>query len=284
MSEKLSSWFPRIEESQFDQYSVKYKDFMKMKRVNGILEVQFHTEGGPLQFSWLIHSAWSQAWIDIGRDPENQVLIITGTGDRWLSANPSVWKTLFRDWTEDDKLKMYHESFRLLENLIFSLDIPTISAVNGPGTHCEIATLCDVTLCTEDSDFFDPHFLGGTPPGDGMLLTLQQLVGTKRASYFAYTGKKIDGKLAVELGIANEVVARNKLLERAWEIAEMMMERPRATRNLTHSIVQRPWKQALIADQGFHLAHQMYSMANSEENIVARLMKNMQRFMPDAKQ
>jgi enoyl-CoA hydratase/carnithine racemase len=279
MSEKLSSWFPRIEKSQFADYSVKYKDFMKMKRKDGILQIQFHTNGGPLQFSWLIHSAWSQAWIDIGRDPENQVLIITGTGDRWLEANPNVWKTLFRDWTEDDKLKMYHESFRLLENLIFGLDIPTIGAVNGPGTHCEIATLCDLTLCTEDSDFFDPHFLGGTPPGDGMFLTLQQLIGPKRAAYFAYTGKPIDGKTALELGIVNEVLSREKLQERALELARMMMERPRSTRNLTHAIANRTWKQTLVNDQGFHLAHQMYAMANSETNVVNRLLQNKARFM-----
>jgi enoyl-CoA hydratase/carnithine racemase len=52
------------------------------------------------------------------------------------------------------------------------------------------------------------HFLGGTPPGDGMALTLQHTMGLKRASYFAYTGKKTDGNLAVELGIANEVLSR----------------------------------------------------------------------------
>ncbi len=158
MPENLSSWFERFEPSQFEVYSEKYKDILMMTRRNGILEVRMHTDGGPLKFSWEVHSAWSHAWIDIGRDHENEVMILTGSGDRWLDANPAVWKTLFKDWTEDDKLKMYHESFRLLENLIFGLDIPTIAAINGPGTHCEIGTLCDITLCTEDADFFDPHF------------------------------------------------------------------------------------------------------------------------------
>jgi len=249
-----------------------------MTRRNGILEVRLHTDGGPLKFSWKVHSMWSQAWIDIGRDPENEVMILTGTGDRWLDANPEVWKKLFREWTPDDKLKMYHESLRLLENLIFSIDIPTIAAINGPGTHCEIGTLCDITLCTEDTDFFDPHFLGGTVPGDGMALTLQKTIGIKRAAYYAYTGQKIDGQTALQLGIVNEVLTRERLLPRAWELAEMMMERPRSARHLTHSILARPWKQALVDDQGFHLAHQMYTMANDEEGPVARLMKIRERF------
>lgn len=283
MAEKLSDWFGRIEPSQFDVYSEKYKEIMLMTRRNGILEVRMHTDGGPLKFSWKVHSMWSQAWIDIGRDPENEVLILTGTGDRWLDANPEVWKKLFREWTADDKLKMYHESLRLLENLIFCIDIPTIAAINGPGTHCEIGTLCDITICTEDADFFDPHFLGGTPPGDGMALTLQRTIGIKRAAYYAYTGQKIDGKTALELGIVNEVLPREKLQARAWELAEMMMERSRGARMLTHSILSRPWKRALVEDQGFHLVHQMYDMANDEEGPLARLMKIRERFQRNAK-
>ena len=40
MSEKLSSWFERIEPSQFDVYSEKYKEILQMTRRNGILEVR----------------------------------------------------------------------------------------------------------------------------------------------------------------------------------------------------------------------------------------------------
>lgn len=112
-----------------------------------------------------------------------------------------------------------------------------------------------------------------------MLLTLQNTIGIKRASYYAYTGRKIDGRTALELGIVNEILPREKLLSRAWELAEMMMERPRAARELTHSIISRPWKQALVNDQGFHLAHQMYHMSNDEDTgFLERLMKNRERF------
>ena len=282
MPENLSKWDERIESSQFELYSEKYKELMLMTRRNGIIEARLHTDGGPAQHSWKAHNAWGQAWMDIGRDPENEVLIITGTGDRWQTGNPDVWKAPFREWTNDSKLKMYHDAFSLLENLIFCIDIPTIGAINGPGTHCELATLCDITLCTEDADFFDPHFLVGVPPGDGMALTLQHTIGTKRAAYYAYTGQKIDGHLAMELGIVNEVLPRERLLPRAWEVAEMMMERPRSARRLTHSILSRPWKRALVEDQGFHLAHQMYDMAaNNDEEAYAKLLKNAVRFRGD---
>lgn len=273
MAEELDSWDGRLEGSQFEEYSKKYKDYMIMTRRNGILEVRLHTNGGPAVHDWMAHNAWGEAWIDIGRDPENEVLIITGTGDKWQVGNPEVWKTAYREWSPDSQIKMYHEAFRLIENLVFAIDIPTIGAINGPGTHCEMATLCDITLCTEDADFFDPHFLGGTPPGDGMALTLQQTMGFKNAAYYVYTGKNINGRLAVELGIANECLPRKDLLPRAWEIAEMMMERSKSTRRLSHAILSRPWKQALVNDMGFHLTHQMFDMAMDREHPMERIKK-----------
>lgn len=265
--------------TKFEEYSVKYKDFLLMTRRDGIIEVRLHTDGGPYQHSWEAHTAWSHAWSDIGRDPENEVMIISGTGDKWVIGNPDVWNTKFMDWPKQKKLEQYHESLRLLENLIFCIDIPTIGAINGPGTHCELATLCDITICTEDADFFDPHFLGGTPPGDGMLLTLQNMIGFKKAAYYAYTGKNINGQTALDLGIVSEVLPREKLLSRAWELAEMIMQAPRSTRHLSHSIISRPWKQALVSDQGFQLAHQMFDMAIDEEGALERLMKMQGRLM-----
>jgi enoyl-CoA hydratase/carnithine racemase len=278
MAENLSDFFQRFEASQFETYSETYKEFLKMTRRNGILEVQMHTDGGPLQFGWQVHSAWAHAWVDIGRDHENEVIILTGTGDRWLVGDPDIWKTPFIQWTADDKLKMRREAQKLLENLVFGIDVPMIAAINGPGTHCEIGTLCDITLVTEDVDFFDPHFLAGVPPGDGMALTLQRLMGIKRAAYYAYTGTKIDGKTAVELGIANEVVPREQLLPRARGLAAMMMERPRATRVMTHAILMRPWKQALVEDQLSHGASQSFALCCDEEGVWARLDKMRHRF------
>lgn len=94
-----------------------------------------------------------------------------------------------------------------------------------------------------------------------MALTLQNLLGIKRAAYYGYTGKNINGQTALELGIVSEVLPQEKLLSRAWELAEMIMQAPRSTRHLTHSILSRPWKKNLVEDQGFHLSHIMFNMS-----------------------
>jgi len=246
---------------------------MKMTRKNGIIEVVMHSDGGPLNYLWDMHELWGQAWREIGSDPENQVIIISGSGDKWLVGDPSLWKVPFAQWPGDAKLKMRMDSQKLLENIVWGVDVPIIACVNGPGVHVEFAMLCDLTLVADDVDFWDPHFIGGTAPGDGMALVLQQLIGIKRASYYAYTGKKITSQMAVDMGLADESMPREQLLPRARELAEMIMDRPRGTRYMTHTILQRPWKKALTEDQTMHITSQDFSQSMDEIGVYARLQE-----------
>ncbi|MCE7002714.1 enoyl-CoA hydratase-related protein [Kibdelosporangium philippinense] len=86
-------------------------------------------------------------------------------------------------------------------------------------------------------------------------------MGTKRAAYYLYTSGQIDAATALELGLVNEVLPTDELLPRAWQIAEMIMTKPRAARRLTHAIVQRPWKRRLVQDFGFGLTHEMFGIS-----------------------
>src|SRR5437879_13580626 len=56
-----------------------------MKREDGILEVALHSGGGPLMFNGYVHEALVRAFRAIGDDPENHVVILTGTGDEFCT-------------------------------------------------------------------------------------------------------------------------------------------------------------------------------------------------------
>lgn len=285
MADRLDNHFEGVVRPlTFEQYSEKYKDYLVMKRENGIIEVRMSTNGGPYEHSWGGHDAWSQAWLDVGNDPENEVLIITGTGDKWFTIPYSRdagtrkkegnWENLpFREWSADAQLRQYRGSYKLLENLVFQLDIPTIAVVNGPGAHVEFALACDLTLAAPDAKFFENHFIFGVPPGDGLYLILQELLGQKRANYYMYTGDDISGELAKELGLVNEVLPREELLSRAWELAADMMKRPRSTRYITSQISKRRWKKLFVEDLEHHMAHQHFVMAAERETGTDELKK-----------
>ncbi len=68
--------------TRFDDYATKYQT-VRMERRDGILQMTFHTSGGPLQWGLLPHGEFRQAFRDVGSDPENKVVILTGTGDTY---------------------------------------------------------------------------------------------------------------------------------------------------------------------------------------------------------
>lgn len=266
MAEDLSSaWNGLVSRPQLQQYAERFQDYFAFSRRDGILEVRMHTREGPLMFTYPAHNAWGQVWQDIGNDPENEVIIITGTGDLWHGLGNIQ---MDQEPTADERIKLAYDAMKVLENLIFGIDVPTIAVVNGPTiAHTEFALACDLTICADSATFWDPHYVTGAAPGDGLGLTFQELLGTKRAAYYMYTSKVLDAPAALDLGLVNEVLPEAALLPRAWELAELIMQQPKATRRATHAIVSRPWKQRLAEDFGFHLYHEMWGNAVTPPDV-----------------
>lgn len=261
-------WEGYLAPPAFDEYSARYADFFRMRREDGVIEVRLHTDDGPYRHTHAAHNAWPRVWQEIGNDPENQVLIITGTGDRWMTGSPKGLNPKpASDLDPDHVHQRMYDGWKLIESFVNSIDIPTIAAVNGPGVHTEFAVMSDVTFATADADFMDPHFWLGSPPGDGQAMALQSLMGAKRAAYHVYAAKPIPAAKAVEWGLINDVLPREQLLDHAWELARFIMKRPRYTRWATHNILSRHWKKAVAEDFGFHMAHQMLANVASKSLV-----------------
>jgi len=248
---------------KFADYKEKFAKHLIMERKNGILQVRMHTGGGPLKWAPQVHHMLLEAWAVIGNDPENEVMILTATDPYWIGEFDH---DSFKEWdTSNDPEIRYNGLYRpskSVENLIWNIDIPTIAVIPGPGSvHFNFAILCDITLCTPDFIIRDDHFKMGMVPGDSQSLLLQGLIGIKRASYSMYMGENIDAQTALELGIINQILPKEKLLPRAWEIAERIMEQPRPVRRLTHQLAIRPWKRLLTDDYQVHILSEMYSYA-----------------------
>lgn len=251
----LTSFPPHI---PLADYQARFAEHFVMERHDGILEVRFHTQGGEAVWSVELHRALSQMFQAIGQDPENEVMILTGTGDTWLMkrdiesfSNPDIAKPDYDVW--------YRDGSKLIENLLWAVDIPTISVINGPGSHTEFGLLCDLTIAAEDAKFFEPHFFLGVVPGDGNFLVYQELLGIKRANHIMYLRETgITAAEALEWGMVGEVLPRPQLMARARQIAEQIMRQPRTIRRLTTQVVKRPWRRTAQDDLGMHLAHEMF--------------------------
>jgi enoyl-CoA hydratase/carnithine racemase len=248
---------------KLEEYSRWFSEHLTFERKGGILFVRMHTKGGPVKWSFQMHQALAEAWTWIGHDLENEVLILTSTDPYWIGDfdHASFAEV---EQSPDPNLKFdtnYHDCTKLVENFLWDIDIPTIAAINGPGLHTEFAIMADITLCTPDFVLRDDHFGDHTVPGDGQTLAAQVIFGPKRASYNMFTVKGFDAKTCVEAGAINEIVPHEKLIARAWEIAEDLMKQPRAIRRLSHQLTVRPWKRAVLDDFQVHTGHEFYGLA-----------------------
>lgn len=245
---------------QYEEYRERFKEHFVMERSDdGVIIVRAHTQDGPIQLSVENHRALGQALKTIGADPDNEVMIFTGTGEEFMMA---VDPEGFRLEAEDLEYWAYEYAYKdgriNVSALINDLEIPTIGALNGPGFHSELCLMCDITICTEDAVIFDPHYAVSSVPGDGIHSCFQELLGVKRAAYALLTGQKIDARMALEYGMVNEIVPRENLLDRAREIAAGIMRQPRPIRRLTTQVIRRPWKKRITDDLDGGFGIQMF--------------------------
>ena len=155
--------------SHFEEYANRYS-CIQMRRENGILEMRFHTDGGSLRWGLVPHGELPEAFADVGRDRENRVVILTGTGDEYsgVRATPGA-SAISRGITAEQFDRVHWEGRALLMNLL-AIEVPVIAAINGPAwRHGEIPLLSDIVLASETAAFQDSaHFVSGLVPGDGM--------------------------------------------------------------------------------------------------------------------
>jgi enoyl-CoA hydratase len=96
----------------------------------------------------------------------------------------------------------------------WSFPKPIVAAVHGYclAGACEVMMLCDLAVASDDARFGEPEirFSAGPPA-----LIMPWLVGIRAAKELLYTGKLIDAQRALQLGMLNEVCARDDLERRA---------------------------------------------------------------------
>src|SRR4029077_16990374 len=172
---------------------------------------------------------------EITRNSVVRVVILTGAGRGFCAGGDlksegdvrgacegsmgitGPYKEIAEYFFNDLRHKVLQSAMRKLE------DLPqvTIAAINGPavGGGLEVATLCDMRTASERARFGEVAVPAGFVPESGGSRNLPKLVGVGRAMRMILTGEIIDAKEAERIGLVEEVVAHDQLLNTAFTLA-----------------------------------------------------------------
>ena len=143
---------------------------------------------------------------------------------------------------------------------LLDIQVPMIGVVNGPAKrHAELPLMCDIVIAADDATFEDSaHFHhGGIVPGDGINIVYTMLMGLNRARYLMLTGQVLSAKEAKEIGLVAELMPRDRLMPRAWELAEQLAQKPDSLLRNTRLVLTHPLRKLMQEGLDYFLTLEM---------------------------
>jgi enoyl-CoA hydratase/carnithine racemase len=250
-------------------YLTAYRSLKLMRDAEGVLVVEFHSNGGPFIFTAQDHTQFVDAFYRIAQDRANKIVILTGAGGEFIPdidfstfgnvADPGVWS------------QAHDEGVQIVEN-IANIRVPVIAAIEGRAhVHSEYALLASVIVAAEGATFRDlPHFAGGIVPGDGIFTTWSYRAGAARAEAFLLNPLPLTARTAHEWGVVAEVVPNGKALSRARELADLYLKAPEVTRRNTRVHFIQPLKERIVREVGYGLSLEGASAADLVKSMQAK--------------
>src|SRR5579862_7987380 len=259
-----------------DDYFTAYRSVKLTRDAEGVLVVQFHSNGGSLTFTAEAHTEVVDAFYRISQDRANKIVILTGAGGDFMvgvdwpsfknASDPRVWS------------QIHDEGAQVLEN-IANIRVPVIAAIEGRAhIHSEYALLANVIVAAEGATFQDVgHFAAGVVPGDGIFTAWSYRAGAGRAEAFLLNPQPLTAAVAHEWGVVAEVVPNGRALSRAQELARQYLKVPEVTRRDTRIHFIHPLKERIVREVGYGLSLEGASAADLVKSMQARTEPTVQK-------
>jgi len=165
------------------------------------------------------------------------VVVLTGDG-RSFVAGADIAQ--MRDFGAVEG-KAFSDAGNALFLRIENMGKPIIAAVNGfaLGGGCELAMACDIRIASEKAKFGQPEVGLGITPGFGGTQRLPRIVGTGKALELILSAKTISAAEAKEIGLVNQVVAPEALMETALALANAIASKAQVAVRAAKQCIRR---------------------------------------------
>ena len=208
------------------------KILLKDKIDNGILRLTLNNPKNQNTLSELMIDSLKKAFSDAATDQSIKVIILAANGPIFCAGHDLKEITEARKSQDSgtDYFKQLFDSCSELMQMIVSNPKPVIAEVDGIATAagCQLVASCDLALATNDSKFATPGVNIGlfcsTP-----MVALSRNVAKKHAMEMLLTGDMIDSKNAKAIGLINNHVSKDLLMEKTLSIANKIANKSAMT-------------------------------------------------------
>ncbi|MGS2743328.1 enoyl-CoA hydratase-related protein [Halomonas sp. LS-001] len=180
-------------------------------------------------------------WANLSDDVS--VLVITGEGSAF-SAGGNVKDMANRggDFAGDvaEVAERYRRGIQRMPLALQAVEVPIIAAVNGPaiGAGFDLANMADMRIASTRAKFGETFLNLGIIPGDGGAWFMQRQIGYQRAFELTLSGRIIDAKEALAIGVVLEIAEPETLLEAALVHAKRIAAQPPKATRLTKRLMK----------------------------------------------
>lgn len=230
---------------------------IQLQENEGILEITISRPERKNAFTAEMYAAFAEALRTAGTKESVKVVLLTGAGGNYSTGND------LQDFLQAPPTGEKDPVFRFLRE-IAQFPKPLIAAVDGfaVGVGMTMLLHCDLVYATPSAKFQLPFTNLGLVPEAGSSYLLPLLVGHLKASELCLLGDAIDGQTALGLGVVNELVASELLLDHARSKARIIAQKP--------SFAIQQTKALLKGTQAKPLIEQMIK----EETLFIKLLKS----------
>lgn len=201
-------------------------DYIELEVVNRVGWLRF--DRPPLNaFNWQMVEEAREGMARLSADPAVRVIVLGSTVAKYFSAGAELQEFVdiggqrMRHWAS-----LCHE----LDRLIRRVPQPTLAAIGGTavGGGLEMTLHCDIRFAGAGARLGQPEINIGFIPPNCTTQTLARLLGRSRALRYLYDGALIGAAEALEIGLVDEVVADDELVQHVQAYGESLAAKPRA--------------------------------------------------------
>ena len=252
---------------------MNYSDYRHLAfdlKPNGVLLITINRPEVLNATNARLHWELTQVWLTVDADPKVRVALVTGAG-KAFSAGGDLEMVEEMAGNPDAVARTMREASDLVYNMI-NLDKPVVSAINGVavGAGLVVALLADVSIISESARLTDGHTRLGVAAGDHAAIVWPLLCGMAKAKYYLLTAEFLDGREAERIGLVSLCVPADRVMERAWEVAEKLAQGSQPSIRWTKRALNNWLRQAgPIFDQSLALEMLTFMQPDVREGVKA---------------